>query len=354
MKISSEIPIEPKQSFIVDKFTESDGIGVANLFLSVYGNSYPFDMYYYPERIAEANLSGDLLSVVAKTEKGDVIGHGALFRSFAINPQAYELGQLIILNQYRGSFAAFRIAQYIKQNIIDKNPPECLFGEAVTNHPVSQKLSHFIGLSESALEIDFMPESMYTKEKGSLGRVSCLFQFLINNSSCYDVFLHPRCRDIMDLVFPEMRINRNIFYNKPAYTASATTSIKGRRFPEASISRYNIINTGIDAASVIDGLITEAEQDHIKVLQFIVNVSEPHGIEAFDILFDRGFFCGGWLPLWFDKGDGFLLQWLRNKPNFTDINLFSDKSERLLGLIKNDYELALNKAPHNNTIKHKV
>ena len=39
-------------------FEPSDGPGVARLFYAVYGDGYPIDTYYIPERLAEENRRG--------------------------------------------------------------------------------------------------------------------------------------------------------------------------------------------------------------------------------------------------------------------------------------------------------
>jgi hypothetical protein len=50
----------------------SDGPGVARLFYSVYGDGYPIDTYYIPERLAEENSRGNIRSVVVRTTSGDI------------------------------------------------------------------------------------------------------------------------------------------------------------------------------------------------------------------------------------------------------------------------------------------
>ncbi|PKN04105.1 MAG: hypothetical protein CVU74_08605, partial [Deltaproteobacteria bacterium HGW-Deltaproteobacteria-9] len=62
----------------IDFFQNADAHGVARLFRQVYGEGYPIDIYYRPERLIEENAAGRVLSSVARTSTGEVVGHDAL------------------------------------------------------------------------------------------------------------------------------------------------------------------------------------------------------------------------------------------------------------------------------------
>lgn len=76
MRIEHDIDIEAGQKFIIDRFRPEDAEGIAHLFFAEYGAGYPFDTFYVPERIREENEKGNINSVVARTPKGEIIGHG--------------------------------------------------------------------------------------------------------------------------------------------------------------------------------------------------------------------------------------------------------------------------------------
>ena len=105
--------VKPGQSFEVRRMQPEDAWGVARCFFAVYGEHYPFDVYYIPERLIEENRRKNVYSVVARADNGDIIGCGALYRSSAYSSGVYEMGQFIILPEYRSTFAAFKIFEYI-------------------------------------------------------------------------------------------------------------------------------------------------------------------------------------------------------------------------------------------------
>ena len=47
--------VEGGQEFFVSGFTPADAYGVARLFHAIYGDGYPIDTFYIPERLIEEN-----------------------------------------------------------------------------------------------------------------------------------------------------------------------------------------------------------------------------------------------------------------------------------------------------------
>ena len=57
---------------------------------------------------------------------------------------------------------------------------------------------------------------------------------------------------------------------------------------------------------------------------------------AVDILRKKGYFLGGVLPRWFDH-DGILMQKLFCSPDFDGIRLHSERSHKILEMVKQDW-----------------
>ena len=70
--------IEPGQSYVIDRFRPEDAFGVARCFFTVYGDAYSLDTVYSPETLIQANADGRLYSIVARSSRGDMLGHCAL------------------------------------------------------------------------------------------------------------------------------------------------------------------------------------------------------------------------------------------------------------------------------------
>ena len=99
------------EKYTIGCFEPADAAGIARLFYVIYGEGYPIDTYYIPERLIEENERGNTRSVVARTASGDVVAHGAFYRSSPPNPNLYEYGLGMKLPAYRSSMAFARVSQ---------------------------------------------------------------------------------------------------------------------------------------------------------------------------------------------------------------------------------------------------
>ena len=130
----AELVIEPDQTWEVDLFRLEDAEGVARLFLQVYGDGYPIKTFIDPFRLIEENNALRTISVVARTPKGDIVGHNAMFNS-APFPGLYESGAGLVHPQYRGGAGIFaRMNSQLLELGKNRFKIAGLFGESVCNH----------------------------------------------------------------------------------------------------------------------------------------------------------------------------------------------------------------------------
>jgi len=170
-------PIAPGQEWTVELFTPEDAPGVSALFRGVYGDGYPVKIYLDPKLLIEENRAGRVISSVAKTPKGDIIGHNALFNS-APCTKIFETGAGLVHADYRGGHGIFsRMVAHGIDVGREQFKVELVYGEPVCNHPFSQKLGRSQNFVTRAVEVNLMPATAYTKEASSQGRVSCLLNF---------------------------------------------------------------------------------------------------------------------------------------------------------------------------------
>lgn len=328
MRIDHEIPVETGQKFQIDRFRPEDAGGIANLFYAVYGPGYPFDTYYIPERIIEENQNGNIHSVVARTSSGDIVAHGALYRSSPHYANLYEIGQYIVLKNYRDTFAAYKINQYISETLTQYVRPDGIFGEAVCNHITTQKSSALIGMKDVALEVDLMPSKVYEKEKSASGRVSCLIQFRSFCDRPHEVFIPAVYRERIEYILSDCNLSRVITPSAGVIPSECRSELTVKVFVDAGVARSNVIKVGVDFESAVTQFEKQAEKKAIVVLQYFLNLDNPWVGSAVEILRERGYFLGGYVPRWFDT-DGLLMQKVLSQPDFSSIALYSGKAKEM-------------------------
>ena len=338
MKIDHELPVEPGQAYVVDAFRPEDALGVASLFFSIYGPEYPFETFYVPERLIAENANGNIYSVVARTAKGDIIGHSALYRSSPPNPALYEAGQSLVLQTYRTTFAAYKMNRYITEVVVPRVPLCGFFTEPVCHHETAQKNSQKAGAKETALELGLMPAESYAKDAGTTERVSCLFCYRSVRDQSQRVYVPPVYEQALAFCAADLGLDRESGAAAGSPPADGLSQIDSRFFRFAGVGRCQVTALGADFPTRVADLEKQAALEQAVVLQLFLNLNQPAVGVAVDHLRTRGFCLGGYLPRWFDS-DGLLMQKLRFRPAFDALQLYSERARGLLQIVRQDWEL---------------
>ncbi|OPZ72722.1 MAG: hypothetical protein BWY80_01077 [Firmicutes bacterium ADurb.Bin456] len=329
--------IEPGQSFTVDLFRPADAVGVCRLFRAVYGDGYPVKTFIIPERLIEENAARRVISSVARTPKGDIVGHNALYNS-APNQRIYESGAGLVLPEYRRRGGMFvKLIAHGMDVAAKQFGVELIFGEPVCNHRITQKASVFFGCETYALEVDLMPAEAYEKAQSATGRVATLLDFKTLEPKPHAVYLPPVYEQAMCFIYGDLDDGRELLLSAANLPAGRKTGLDVQVFDFARVARIAVTEAGADFA----GVFAEQEQallaKGMAVVQVWLKLSWPWSGEVADALRRRGYFLGGALPRWFGE-DGMLMQRVIGRPNWEGIMLYSARAKKLLELVKADWE----------------
>ena len=330
-------PTPPGQDFKVDFFKPEDAMGVVECCYSVYGDAYPIDTYYIPEKLIKENLNGNIYSVVARTDDKGIIGHGALYRSSPPFKGMYEAGQYIIQKQYRGSGAVQEINKYITSTYPEKLGIAAFYGEPVTNHIITQKMGAKSGTIETALEIDLMPAEAYKAEQSAQGRVSTLLTFKILKDLKHKIFLPAHYLDKIKEDVMDLNLDREIVFPQNGELTIEKSKTEEQFFDFAGVGRLQIKEIGRDIYKLTDDFEKENRNRNYFVTQLFITLNEINVKDLFTHLNEKGYFYGGYLPRWMDS-DAILLQKIVPEPTFEGLKLYSDKAKQLLNYIKKDWQ----------------
>lgn len=329
--------VAPDQDFEVRRMEPEDAWGVARCFFSVYGPHYPFEVYYIPERLIEENRCGNVHSVVARTQSGDVIGYGALYRSSAHSPKVFEWGQGIVLPEYRSTLAIYCIQDYVLHDVAASEDVDEVFGEAVCNHVLTQRLSAIAGFRETGIEVGLLPAEAYPNEAFPHDRISTVLGFKSFSDRMQVIHLPVHYASELEYILSGLDIARSVELSNATPPTGSSTGIATQFFDQPHVARFNIHHAGEDFPQVLRACEEEGQCRGMEVLQFYVNLGEPGSGWIVALLRERGYFFGGFLPRWFDT-DGLLMQKLTKPPSFASIKLKSERARRILDFIRQDLE----------------
>lgn len=327
------------QPYELDRFRPEDAPGVAQLFYAIYGEKYPVLDYYIPEEIVRLNNEWKLFTVVGRLPSGDVAAQGAYYQSSPPNKALFEFGQMLVATEYRNSTLAYKLAMRMDSLSRTISQAQGFFGEAVCTHLFTQKLCAKHEYWECGLEVALMPAGAYEKEGAGSQRVSCLVGTRVDRDRRAALYL-PECyKKEIASILDGVTLDRDIRQGREEAPAAERTTLDQELFDFAQVVRCQVSAIGADFPGRMDEMDARARHEGLAVVQAFVNLGDPGVAFAVETLRRRGFFFGGFLPIWFGS-DGLLMQKLYVEPEFENINLFDEKSKRLLALIREDYDRA--------------
>jgi len=332
--------IEAGQPWEVCRFQPGDAEGVVRLFRLGYGEGYPIRTYMEPAMLIRENEALRVISSVAKTPRGDVVGHTSLYNS-APHAGVYESGAALIHPAYRGSFKLY--PKLILHSLeLSKTLPEveAVFGEMVCSHTTSQKMSTKSGSVFTALEPDLMPAEAYETEGKVTGRVAAVLSFKIYRQAPQQVYLPRSYAGELPFFYEGVDQDRRFAVSETGSPAGSISDITHQVFDFARVARIAVRSVGSDFSESLKTLEKALREKGILVYQVWLNLADQSNGEGVDILRKDGYFLGGVLPLWFGT-DGLLMQKILKAPDWEGIRLHAERSERILEKVKADWERSI-------------
>jgi len=318
-------PVAPGRIYEVGRFIPEDAEGVASLFYTVYGEAYPIDAYYMPDRIREMCANGDLHPAVARLKSGEVVGFTALYRSSSPFSGLMEFGLGVVHPAYRGSFVLYHISTMIMDMLRDMPHVEAVFGEAVCDAVIMQHAISLFGFRETGIELGLMPAKAPGKD-----RTSCLVMFL-NVRDHRRPLHHPAClTEQVAWLVARGGLDRELSAVAEGPPAEGTR-LDARIFPSAGVLRANAPCLGPGWEAELLESENQAARAGCQVIQLFLNAGNPGAAAAAPALLRRGYVFGGLVPRWFDD-DALLLQKLSFPIDADGIALYSNEARHILSL----------------------
>ena len=125
------------EDVVVRRMLPKDAVEVSRCFYEVYGYDYGNDTVYEPTRLIEMNEQGLLLTIVASTPEGYVLGTEALERS-STDTLIYEAGMAAVRPEAQHFGVAGSMARYMGGILMKERIPG-VWASCVTSHTYSQR-----------------------------------------------------------------------------------------------------------------------------------------------------------------------------------------------------------------------
>ncbi len=324
----------------VRQMKAADAPEVSKTIYKTYGYTYPHDYVYYPEKIIALHKSGRIFSAVAVAGDTEIAGYG-VFQIWQENPQIVEMAQGVVKPEFR-SLGCFRtISRYLLDQAKSKGIKGA-FGEAVTNHTISQHTVHGFGFKDCGLRLGLIPpDTVFKGISGSVPyRVSMLVQFLYLQpaSAPYQkIYAPPHHRNIIAALYKELDVAPVIKNDAAAAEKqqSATSEFKIALVGSMRYARIIVGGYGPDIVAALKSEVRELCLKKIEIVNLFLNLSDPSTATTTAQFEKLGFFFAGILPYGFKDGDALILQYLNNVPIAYDaIQVKSRIAQKLLVYVR--------------------
>ena len=326
--------------YVISGFMPADAPDIPRGFKAVYGKDYVNPLVYDADAFASVVSGGQQFSFVARDAKGDFAGHLALAFS-APNSRLVEVCQGIVLPAHRKSGIFARLMERAVIFARDDLLAQAVFGTALANHVVSQRVLAACGFRDYGLEVDYAPQRLLRRE-GADGPAAILLQYLdFGRNSDMTCYLPPSYA-----VWFARLLNNGPIAGQCQITLATgldrrASVSEAKDMPRFDMARLLVRRAGFDFWSLVGEAEAEAEAAGCRSFQVLINLGNPEGAAAVELLRGWGYACSGLLPGYLEGGQHVAIMY-RNfaPPYFQGIQLHDAGAERLLAAVVTDWQRA--------------
>lgn len=324
----------------ISGFQLSDAADIPGAFETVYGRDYLNPMVYDPAGFAAVVASDRQISFIARDAEGDFAGHLALVFS-APNPRLVEVAQGIVLPAHRKSGIFGRLLSRAVDFAREELACQAVYGTALTNHAVSQRVLAQVGFRDVGLEVDYVPERMLRRE-GAEGPAATLVQYLDfgrgEQALCHLPAVYASWfGELLDAagIAGERRRGSAKHLDRQVSVSEVTD------MPRFDMARLLVRRAGFDFWQLVGAFEASAEAAGRRSAQVLVDLGEPEGAAAVEQLRGWGYACGGLLPGFVEGGRHLAIMYRSfAEPYFSGVRLHAAPAERLLAAVVADWRRA--------------
>jgi len=337
--------LAPPQDYIVRLATEdADWHQIAVAMYRTYGYSYPLDDFYLPDCICELNRAGLVLSAVAVTATGEVVGHYALdvrdFGQFGVKPPVTgELGKAVVDPAHRGRGLMERMRRFVEDEARQRGVVAA-FSEPTMAHPFSQKANESLGSRACGVLLGLVASHLLELkaiDSPSAGQRTSVMFYLqpLLAQAPRRVHAPPIHRSMLWRTYAACGIEVE---DAPPYGPKAQhTELAAQYVPQIDIGLVTVRAAGDDVNQALRHTMQQLVRDAgARVIYLSLRLDDPGCPAACEAAERLGFHYAGLCPL-FDEGHDVLrLQYVNVPIDFSALAVAGVFAREIVDYVKAD------------------
>jgi len=329
---------DSKSDLIFRTMKPEDAEGLCHCIRTCYGDTYPAEEFYDPEKIRALLRQGLLHSQIAITREGQVVGHlGTMLEERNEDLTADSITG-IVDPAYRGHDVVFRLGV----NMVAVYQELGLIGVqlyAVTVHIITQKQIHSAGGIETGMLLAHFPAGTdiigFNHVYGTNRIVAALMYVPLRTAPKRVIYLPKRYCDIIQDMYVKLGYERSV-HDADSESSIKSSAISIKKDSGLGIVKINAQRPGHDLPESIARFQQQFRLEGIEAMYVDLPLGDPATVLLVDDLRSLGLFYGGVI---LERGgtDILRLQGLINANIKPDASLLADDhGKTLLDFVMSD------------------
>jgi serine/threonine-protein kinase RsbW len=323
----------------VRRLRPEEAIEVARCVYDSYGYSYAGEQAYQPERIAALNESGDLISAVAVTADGEVIGHSALVMHDELPP---EVAMAAPKRSARGLGIATKLCAFLIDQL-RLTGAGVLQARQVTVHPYTQRFCSKLGFLDCGFLLAHSPKSQSWRGMDTVAQRNSDIVGVLILEPREPVTLFPpqRHAQIIERLLEQVHVPATLVHEPQSSGSEVGAGDRHGQSvvhvavsPTRSLAEIHIAHYGTDVVEALRRELYWLRREDVRVVELYVDLSIPVAAQLAPTLEDLGFMFTGVMP----KTEGhhaMIMQFLNGvQVDYDELHVVSDMARELLAYIR--------------------
>lgn len=278
-------------NYIIRRIRSNEYGKLSELIYQAYGETYVYKYMYNTASMERLNACNRLISYVAVTSEGEIIGHVAL----KVNHHQGELLAALIKKAYRRQ----NILHEIALQVIDYAREiglEAVYVMCIMSHDYSQKAATKLGFCDSGIVLSCMHPMAY---KGIIEKTSReslkIAYFFLNKPNSLSLYVPKPLLEITHLIYNNMEVSITPVKEAPEVKLPSSSAIK-INYTHSNICFITIEEYGEDLFQKLDPIMESYNLAYCNSIYLLMNMEDAYTPHYYQKFIDRGFFFGGVKP----------------------------------------------------------
>lgn len=338
-EVAQEFTEGSAEPVVVRKATVEDIPGIINLVYNTYRYSYAKEVFYNEVSLARLFEEEKILSLVAVTQSGRVVGHNAILLE---SKHLGEVGMSMVDPSYRKS-KTFLSLVLNTSRVVKKEYPELLiYAKCVTSHKKSQ--AFVTSFTTCLLQLSVYAHASFIGIQGEANaRESLVYSIALMGKlpGKRAVYVSPEHLDFIQDIFRRAMIEIDCMGHAEVGYADKETALRSEILPGRQYAELSLERLGEDFVQILHKETIHIRQNGVVTASLSIPTHQPLVRDLDAVLMREGYFFCGIEPS--DTGEWLVVytNLLYQSFDFEKLQFFDEESSRLKDYVKALYEKTL-------------